>query len=449
MKITHIGHASTLIEAGGLRILTDPWWCGPCFGAQWWIYPRPFLEAVQDQRLDYIYISHGHEDHFHPGTLRTLDKNARLLVSRGSSFLPQARSLGFNVVEIAPDTPAELGPGLFCRIVPTYGGDTFMTLTDGRETLVNLNDAVHALPRYLARRFAQLIRRYHPAIDYVFCGHGVASHYPNCYVVPGKDRTATAQKRQMFFNRSWSHVAASLSPRFAFPFAADVILLENDLMWANEPVHNTRRPTEVFQDLYPGSPTRVLDIAPGFCVEGGAIREMRLREPLRMSSVQDEYREQIARANRYAPARPEHVEQVRRLLAEGIERRRRHFSGFPRDYRFLVRMRNTQAGILVVKRGESFSVDAIEDVAKAGKCDLAYTARLPYLQRSLTTPFGCDLLFIGSGGIFEYPDRSRLGESLHEELMAMLSPFARTPPRILRRAKTWIKNALGRDELDL
>jgi L-ascorbate metabolism protein UlaG (beta-lactamase superfamily) len=35
MRITFIGHASLLIEANRLNIVSDPWWNGPCFGAQW------------------------------------------------------------------------------------------------------------------------------------------------------------------------------------------------------------------------------------------------------------------------------------------------------------------------------------------------------------------------------------------------------------------------------
>ena len=41
MRITFIGQASLLIEANRLNIVSDPWWNGPCFGAQWWPYPMP------------------------------------------------------------------------------------------------------------------------------------------------------------------------------------------------------------------------------------------------------------------------------------------------------------------------------------------------------------------------------------------------------------------------
>jgi RNA polymerase sigma factor (TIGR02999 family) len=46
LRIKFIGHASLLIEAGGVTILSDPWWSGPCFGAQWWNHPPPRADFV-------------------------------------------------------------------------------------------------------------------------------------------------------------------------------------------------------------------------------------------------------------------------------------------------------------------------------------------------------------------------------------------------------------------
>src|SRR6266478_3576154 len=81
MKITLIGHAAILVETRGLRILSDPWWQGPCFGAQWWPHPKPWLEPLSEAPPDFIYLSHGHADHFHPGTMRRMPKTAKVLVS--------------------------------------------------------------------------------------------------------------------------------------------------------------------------------------------------------------------------------------------------------------------------------------------------------------------------------------------------------------------------------
>src|SRR5262245_373820 len=449
MKVTFIGHASLLIEAGGLRVLSDPWWRGPCFGAQWWIYPEPNLDVVRGQQLDYIYISHGHEDHFHPGTLKTLDRKARLLVAKASSVIPEANALGFDAIEVGPEAAYGLGNGVSCRILPTYGGDTLMTLTDGQETLVNLNDSMHPLPTFLRSRFIRRIRRHHPAIDYLFCGYGVASHFPNSYSLPRIDRAATAERRQLFFNRSWADTASALRPRFAFPFAADMLLLERDLLWANEPVWNARRPVQVFADRHPGSATVCLDIAPGFCIRERNVESMRLREPLRIDDAVARLSGAVARANDYGPVREDGIDEVRALLEESIRARRRFFESFDGDYRLLVRLRNSERGLLLAKRGGGIEVTIAADVQSTGDIDLTYTTRLAYLRRSLTTPFGKDLLFVGSGGVFEYPSRSRLADRLHDELALTLSPFAAADARLVRRAKAWVKQALGREELDL
>jgi len=450
MQITHLGHASILIEARGLRILSDPWWRGPCFGAQWWIFPEPYLDPVLGQKLDYIYISHGHEDHFHPGTLKTLDRATRVLAARGTDLVEEVRSMGFDVLEVDANIASQLGEGVQCRIVPTLGGDSFMTLTDGKEVAVNLNDALHALPKYARKRFIRMIRSYHHRIDYVFCGYGVASHFPNCYVLQGKDRDASAQKRQLFFNEAWADIIQQLAPRFGFPFAADVVLLENDLFWANEAVHNTDRPTQVFHRLFPDAPTQILDISPGFCIRDGNVDSMRTRKPLDGRELASVYRDNIARANRAGTVRYEQLQEVQRLLSERIRKIHKYLLRFPYAYHILLRFRNSDMGLALIKQRASISVHEVRDMAHdRSQWDLTYTTRLPYLQRSLTTKHGSDILFVGSGGVFEYRNQSMVSAALHEELMLIVSPFRAPGSRTLRRLKSWLKRALNRDDFDL
>lgn len=448
MQITHIGHASLLVETRGLRILSDPWWRGPCFGAQWWLYPRPHLATLEERRLDYIYISHGHEDHFHPGTLKTLDRSATLLVSTGASFIPEARALGFPIMEIAPGECRELAPGVRCRIQPTHDGDTFFTLDDGETVVANLNDALHALPGYARRCFIRLLRRWHPRLDYVFCGYAMASHFPNCYRVPGKDHVASLERRQRFFSEAWADIIHDLSPRFGFPFAASVVLLEEALFWSNAAVHNMESPARIFQRRYPRAATTVLDIEAGFTIADGEIIAGVQKSPLDPVRLREDYRAEIVRANRLPVTSREAVTAVADWLGERIQRGQGYFAGFTGDYRLGLRFRDSTAGIAITKCGKSLEVTPVEEMAAAEPFDLLFTSRLGYLRRALTTPHGADIMFVGSGGIFEYPDERRAGEGLHEELILMLSdqpPGGRWKKRLKRMAKT----LLDRDEFDL
>ena len=151
MRITFIGHASLLIEANGLSIVSDPWWNGPCFGAQWWPYPMPHVEAVRDRRVDYVYVSHGHHDHFHPPTLR-LFRGAKVLVAAGTELAQGIRGLGFEVIECG-DGERDLGAGVRGRIMETYADYTLMAVSAGGETCLNVNDSLHAAPEAIQQKF--------------------------------------------------------------------------------------------------------------------------------------------------------------------------------------------------------------------------------------------------------------------------------------------------------
>jgi hypothetical protein len=457
MKITFVGHASLLVEARGVRILSDPWWRGPCFGAQWWLYPEPALAPVEERAPDYIYVSHAHHDHFHPVTLRTLPKSATVLVGRGLGIAAPIAEMGFPVVEIGDEETRELAPGVRARIVRTDGADSLMTIEDGEETFLNVNDALHSSPRPVRERFTRLLRERHPRLDYVFCGYGLASHFPNCYVIPGKDAARSAAKRQRHFNRVWAELIHELAPRFGFPFAADVVFLEEELFWSNEPVHNSQRPTAAFLEAYPGSATTVLDVAPGFVIDAGRVLAPVMRAPVRAADLRATFADAIARVNRRADREDAAVADVARLLAANVELGQAYFAAFPGDYRCRIRFRDAGLGIDVAKRDGRVTVRATPADADAGPpADLVLTTRLAYLQRSLTEEYGYELLYVGSGGVFEYADRARVRSSLHREILAMVRQMTRPPVRrgseaqgALARVKTLLRRALRRRRPDL
>lgn len=454
MRVTFIGHASILIETRGLRILSDPWWRGPCFGAQWWTYPAPWLEPLREP-VDYIYVSHGHHDHLHPGTLKTLDRTAKVLLARGSDLGESIRALGMEVVEVAADAPLRLPEGIDVRIVPTQGGDTLFTLADGERVCVNLNDSLHSTLADVQDRFVGLLKAWHPRIEYLFCGYGTASHFPNCYVIPGKDREATAARRQAHFNRQWSRIVAGVQPRFAFPFAADVVLLEEDLIWVNEPAHNAERPTTVFQASHPGSPTVVLDIAPGFQIDGDTVTRTVLRRPTETVRLREDCADGVRRANAYGTATDETFAEVLELVRRNVQTCEPYLREHRGDYRFLVRFRNHPKGIVVAKAGDVVEVAPHAAASDAG-FDVVYRTRLHYLKSSLTTEYGYEILFVGSGGVFEYVDAADARRNLHRELMTMLTPHETSPPSrygrsspAMFRFKALVKTLLGRQQQEL
>jgi L-ascorbate metabolism protein UlaG (beta-lactamase superfamily) len=72
LRVTWFGHASTLIEIDGARVLTDPVWSErvspvPMIGPARW-YP-PQIALGQLPKLDAVVISHDHYDHLDYGTI--------------------------------------------------------------------------------------------------------------------------------------------------------------------------------------------------------------------------------------------------------------------------------------------------------------------------------------------------------------------------------------------
>lgn len=458
MRISFIGHASILIECDGIRILSDPWWSGPCFGAQWWTYPPPFLTPiVEDPKIDFIYISHGHHDHCHPGTLKTLSRDATVLVSNTLDLADEVRGLGFPVLPIAPDQVYQLTGSASCRIVPSEGGDTLMAVSDAKEVCLNLNDAMHAAHPNTQDRIIGELKDLYPQLDYVFCGYGMASHFPNCYVIPEKDRERSAARRQAYFNRQWSSIIDRLEPRFGFPFAADVALLEDDLIWANEPVHNSERPVDAFRIDHPDSTTRVVDIAPGFIIEDGEIRDERVRETLGADYLRKEYADSIRRANSYGQVTPEAIQEVKELITSNVALCTDYLNEFSGDYHALIKFRNSPNAISIAKKGKAFIIQVIDtDEHNEIDYDLIMTTRLPYLRWSLSKKYGDEIIFVGSGAIFEYMRRDRVKAALHKELRVIVtlhdsapkSRFGDSSPHVFH-LKRFIKSMLGLQEKDL
>lgn len=88
MKVTLIADSCFLFEYKGVRVLTDPWIGGTVAGGSWIQYPQPTIRAEDIGPLDYIFISHIHEDHCQLQTLRKLDASASIiLLDRKPNFV--------------------------------------------------------------------------------------------------------------------------------------------------------------------------------------------------------------------------------------------------------------------------------------------------------------------------------------------------------------------------
>src|SRR5262249_36048796 len=91
--VIHVGHSTHLLSVGGARLLTDPWFLDPAFGAMTHA-AQPATRPEGVGSLDAVLVSHEHHDHFDPVAADRLDKSAFALV--GSTYVASLmRGLGF------------------------------------------------------------------------------------------------------------------------------------------------------------------------------------------------------------------------------------------------------------------------------------------------------------------------------------------------------------------
>src|SRR5215475_1230304 len=69
MRITFLGHAGLHIETECGSILCDPW-KNPAYFDSWFVFPdNSRLDWDRYGKVDYLYVSHLHQDHFDPALL--------------------------------------------------------------------------------------------------------------------------------------------------------------------------------------------------------------------------------------------------------------------------------------------------------------------------------------------------------------------------------------------
>jgi L-ascorbate metabolism protein UlaG (beta-lactamase superfamily) len=142
LRVTIVGHASVLIQAGGLNVLTDPVWSErasplPFAGPRRVWAPGIAFESLP--QIDAVLLSHNHYDHLDLATLRRLHtRHSPLMVtSLGNDAILRRAVPGVRVVSGDWWDHIEIGKGGEVTIVPAYhwsartGRDRRMALWSG------------------------------------------------------------------------------------------------------------------------------------------------------------------------------------------------------------------------------------------------------------------------------------------------------------------------------
>ncbi|MFI5957193.1 Rieske 2Fe-2S domain-containing protein [Cryptosporangium sp. NPDC051539] len=231
--MTGLGHASALIETAHGSVLCDPW-VNPAYFGSWFPFPdNSELDWDEIGKVDYLYVSHLHRDHYDPENLKRISKSATVLLPEypTDELHDALHDLGFTKIFRTVNGEVHDLDGLKVMIQalksPTDGpiGDSSLWLDDGNLKLLNQNDA---RPTELST-FAELGH-----VDIHMLQYSGAIWYPMVYELTDHAKQVFGeQKRARQFDRTIRYID-DLKASWIVPIAGPPCFLDEQLWQFND-----------------------------------------------------------------------------------------------------------------------------------------------------------------------------------------------------------------------
>ena len=250
MKIKLYRSATIGIFNENFKLLNDPWLVDGEYYGSWSHYPYFDFDKHEDEinSYDAIYISHIHPDHCSPLTLKKINKNIPIYISKyHSKFLKKnIERLGFKVFELENGKRIKLANNFYLTIYPAdncdpklcykfYGCgmpdlnsnesqqiDSLSVIDDGKTTILNINDCPYQLAK---NTIEKRVLKDFEKIDLLLTGYGGAGPYPQCLDNLDLDQKIISgnKKKINFLNQSLDFIKLT-KPDYYMPFAGTYVL---------------------------------------------------------------------------------------------------------------------------------------------------------------------------------------------------------------------------------
>jgi len=231
MKFLNIGGATGILEHRGKRMMFDPWMDDGIFHGAWYHYPPSQVKIEDVGKLDYLYISHIHEDHCSAGTIRHLNPDLEvILMDMEPHFVLNFLKMnGFKfkkIHQIKPQTPTQIAPDLTVDMITadpahdlSYRIDSGLVLNWDGFIIYNSNDCSPY------EGGMEYIKKTYKHIDFALLPYAGGSGYPACYTNLSADEMRADNKR--IYNAAIEGFVSAvkrLGPSYAMPFADQYVI---------------------------------------------------------------------------------------------------------------------------------------------------------------------------------------------------------------------------------
>ncbi len=275
LRVTMVSHACLKIQGKFGTLLCDPWILNePVYNFTTWKFPAAVIppdELLKD--IDYLFITHSHEDHFHVPSINKIRRDVQIILPeytnhpslRAFTVERVLRGLGFfNIRKIKPWESFWLGNNIPFTHIPSASTRTHdwenagFVIEHGDCTLLNMNDNLS--DRDLCFR---IVERFGRKIDIAFIQSAGVTMYPACFFMSEDEMKKEAAKRKVALEDQ-RRMLDWIKPKRVVPFAGDFCWLDDLYSCGNWASRVTPKFFEDFvKENYPG--TECVTMSPSDC----------------------------------------------------------------------------------------------------------------------------------------------------------------------------------------
>ena len=174
IKITWVNHAGYVLSYDNINVLVDPWISGTSFNNGWGLLTESYFPKQLKDKINFVWISHEHPDHFSPNNLDILNKEKVKIIfqkttdKRVANFL---KKKNYQVIELDNYKSFMLSDKFKVTLIKNDQIDSLSIFEVDDKKIINTNDCV------LNKKKLDLIKKKLLLIIQIFYLHNLAMHH--------------------------------------------------------------------------------------------------------------------------------------------------------------------------------------------------------------------------------------------------------------------------------